>query len=97
LEVSQGYWGKIAATAVEPANTEREYVLSSIANMCWKKLLMPEGALETEDLEANSAQKVITDDVTEGIIHYDQHWFLYEWFLDSDSVPRGQPRLPSQS
>jgi Zinc knuckle len=79
--------GNIVATAVEQANTEGEYVLSGIAGMDWKKLLMPEGVSETEDLEVNSAQRVIMDDVAEGIIHYDQHWFPYEWFLDSDSVP----------
>jgi hypothetical protein len=78
--------GNIAATAVEQANMEGEYVLSSIAGMDWKKLLMPEGMPETKDLDVNSARKVIVDDVAEVIIHYDQHWFPYEWLLDSDSV-----------
>jgi hypothetical protein len=54
--------------------------------MDWKQLLMPEGMSETKDLEVNNAQKVIVDDVAEGIIQHDQHWFLYEWFLDSNSV-----------
>jgi hypothetical protein len=79
--------GNIAATAVEQAGTEGEYVLSGIAGMDWKKTIMPSVVLKTEDIEENSVQKVIVDDVIEGIIHYDKHWFPYEWFLDSDSTP----------
>jgi hypothetical protein len=50
---------------VEQANKleRRVHPVSGLAGMDWNKLLMPEGMSETEDLEEDSVEKVVKDDI----------------------------------
>jgi hypothetical protein len=81
----------IAAAAVAASTDKGELLLTRLANVRWDNTLMPKGMSQDKDMNKDSVERVITDDVKDVVTdNNNPHWFPFQWFLDAEDGQVGR-------